>query len=477
MEPPPPPYGQPYGQQPPYRPPQPPAARSGNGKIIGIVAGVLAGVLVLCGGTAVVGFLVADRAGVFDDNAGPDDPGGEVPETGPVTWLSMQRDTPAMDNLWADLASDFAVANDAEVDVVAAPRDAFLPMLDSRFEARDIPDLFDSPGGYRLREQVERGMVRDLTDELADVIATLSPSTLAPYTVDGRVYGLPYHTAVTGFWFNRALFADAGLDPDRPPQTWDDFLTAVEALKEAGITPVAIGGLDPWTVLYWYGCLATRTAGVDAFVAATEQRSLSANPDYLRAAELLDLFIRNEPFQQGYETAGWAAPGGPVELVGSGQAAMELMGSWAPGLYHTLGDGGLGDNLGWFPFPTVEGGSGSAADIYGTTDGFAVGATAPGTAIDLLRFLFGGASYQRIIDADPSLLPALASAEPPADPHLAAPLAALRDAQAMQAAFDFDLPPEVSTELTNVLTRLLVEDATPDEVVTQPTDLWQTISD
>lgn len=472
-----PPYPPPQGA-PPYPPPQRPANRGGAGKVIGIVAGVLAGVLVLCGGTATVGIIVAQRAGVFDEDSDPVGPGGGgAPDTGPVGWLSMQRDVPATDNLWQDLADEFAVANEAVIDLQAVPRDSYPALLTSRMEADDPPDLFETTGGYQLREQVERGLVRDLTDDLADVIATMPPGVLAPYTVDGRVYGLPYHTAVTGLWYNRALFADAGLDPDRPPATWDDLLAAVDALKGAGITPVAIAGVDAWTLLFWYGCLATRVAGVDAFVAAGEERSLSANPDYLQAAELLDAFIRSEPFQPGYEIAAYAGVDGPAELMGSGQAAMELMGSWAPGLYQVLGDGSVGDDLGWFPFPAVEGGNGAIEDLYGGGDGFAVGAGAPGTAIEFLRFMFSQTNYARIIDADPTLLPVLTGAEPPAGPTLASQFAAIQSAPSMQIYLDSDLPPGVSGELIDSLGALLAGAITPDELVARTTNAWQQVTD
>jgi raffinose/stachyose/melibiose transport system substrate-binding protein len=43
--------------------------------------------------------------------------------------------------------------------------------------------------------------------------------------------------------------------------------------------------------------------------------------------------------------------------MGNGLAAMELMGQWAPGNQETNSESGEGvtENLGWFPFPAVEG--------------------------------------------------------------------------------------------------------------------------
>lgn len=440
------------------------------------MAGILAGVLLLCGGVVAVGIIVVQRSGVLDETDDAAGPGGENPNTGPVQWLWRQQDVPRLDSLWAQLGDDFTVANGAEVDLELMPREAYAPALASRIAAGDPPDLFLSAGGDQLREQVEQGLVRDLTDDLADVIATLPPAALSPYTVDGRVYGLPYRTGVVGVWYNRALFADAGLDPDRPPETWGEFLAAVEALKDARITPVAIAGVDNWAVLFWYGCLATRVAGVDAFVAAGEQRSLSENPDFLHAMELLDEFIGGEPFQPAHQGTPYAGPGGSAELMGDGHAAMELMGEWAPGVYNTGSSGGLGDDLGWFPFPAVEGGRGPG-DLYGASIGFVVGADAPDATLDFLRFLFDDANYARILEADPGMTSILTDADPPADPNAARQMEAIRSARAMQLYLDADVPPEVTDELFTSMLQLLARDTTPEDAIARITNRWQEVPD
>ncbi|MFC2145149.1 ABC transporter substrate-binding protein [Actinomycetota bacterium] len=61
---------------------------------------------------------------------------------------------------------------------------------------------------------------------------------------DGKIYR-------SGFWdgagiavYNKDLFAEAGLDPEKPLETWDDLLNACEKLKAAGITPIGYGAKD-----------------------------------------------------------------------------------------------------------------------------------------------------------------------------------------------------------------------------------------
>lgn len=64
----------------------------------------------------------------------------------------------------------------------------------------------------------------DITDELERVKLTgdLNPETLKIVQDDaGRIYGVPTEAFSVGLAYNRALFTQAGLDPDKPPTTWD----------------------------------------------------------------------------------------------------------------------------------------------------------------------------------------------------------------------------------------------------------------
>ena len=44
------------------------------------------------------------------------------------------------------------------------------------------------------------------------------------YDRDGRLYGIPFNTSTPVNYIRRDLFEQAGLDPDRPPRTWEEIL-------------------------------------------------------------------------------------------------------------------------------------------------------------------------------------------------------------------------------------------------------------
>lgn len=333
----------------------------------------------------------------------------------------------------------------------------------------DPLDLFESHGGAVLRRQVEDGEIRDITDELADVIAAVPPGLLAPYTTDGKAHGLPYHVDPLGIWYNRALFAQAALDPERPPQTWAEFLDAVDALKRADVTPVAIGFADRWPVLCWYGCLAARIAGVEGFVEAGRHRSLLADPGFVHAAELLSEFVAREPIQPEYRGA---RDDDQTRLVATGQAAMELNGGRAPSAYEREAPGGLGDDLGWFPFPVVDGGRGTSGDVYGSIRGFAVNSRAPGSTLKLLRSLYETDNYARILASEPEHVPVLPGFDV-ADAHLAPLARAAREASAVVPDFYEQMPLSTAGELEFGIYRVADRGDSAEEVLEEVTEHWQ----
>ncbi|MEU6736977.1 sugar ABC transporter substrate-binding protein [Streptomyces physcomitrii] len=94
------------------------------------------------------------------------------------------------------------------------------------------------------RHVVDIGQAADLTpyvEELKSYQAIDEPLRAA-YTVDGKVYGIPRTNYSMGLLYNRALFAKAGLDPDRPPATWAEVRAA--AKKIAGLGGGTVGYAD-----------------------------------------------------------------------------------------------------------------------------------------------------------------------------------------------------------------------------------------
>ena len=183
---------------------------------------------------------------------------------------------------------------------------------------------------------------------------------------------------------------------------------------------------------------------------------------FVQAGEYLAELVALEPFPEGYLGLGYADAAG---IMGNGEAAMELMGQWAPGVQAGSSESGegIGDDLGWFPFPVVEGGAGNPDDVLGGGDGFAVGANAPDEAIDFLQFLTS-AENQRS-GAEIWIVPVVDGAEDvfADDPVMQSILDARNNAPYFQLYYDQFLPPAVGQAVNDAVETIFSGVATPEE--------------
>jgi len=103
----------------------------------------------------------------------------------------------------------------------------------------------------------------DITDELktVDLTKVLNPETLKLVQDDqGRIYGVPFEAFSVGLAYNRALFTQAGLDPDKPPTNWDEVRQYAKQITEktgkagyAQLTKDNTGGWMLTTMTYSMG--------------------------------------------------------------------------------------------------------------------------------------------------------------------------------------------------------------------------------
>jgi raffinose/stachyose/melibiose transport system substrate-binding protein len=244
------------------------------------------------------------------------------------------------------------------------------------------------------------------------------------------------------FWYNKALFEEAGIEA--PPATWDEFLTTVQMLKDAGITPI--------------------TVGKTGFDAAYDRSGSFADPPFVEAGARLQELIALDPFQTGFLGATYNEA---AAVIANGEAAMELMGQWSPNVQKDESESGdgLGENLGIFTFPMVEGGAGNATDVLGGGDGFAVGANASPEAIAFVKFLTSPENQASLAAQGIAVPPAVESAASSiADPLLQEIAQMAAAAEYLQLYYDQYLPPAVGGVVNDSVQELFAGTASPDEV-------------
>src|SRR5690606_7981571 len=129
-----------------------------------------------------------------------------------------------------DLAKKYeAQHKNVKIEITPLENQAFKSRLTTVAQSGELPDIFQSWGGGILQSQVEAGLVKDITADVESWTDTLLPQALKPYQADGKTYGIPFDMGMVGFWYNKELFQKAGIE--EVPDTWDEFLDAVRALK------------------------------------------------------------------------------------------------------------------------------------------------------------------------------------------------------------------------------------------------------
>ena len=278
--------------------------------------------------------------------------------------------------------------------------------------------------------------------------------SLQPYQFDGKTYGVPFDIGMVGFWYNKELFAKAGITA--PPATWAEFLDDVKKLKAAGITPIALAGKDKWPGHFYWAYLAMRIGGLAALQQAADDQGLHQPRLRRRPAQQLKELVDLQPFQKGFLGAELRHPGRQAATMGNGKAAMELMGQWAPAVQATLAARGLGDDLGFFPFPAVEGGKGAATEAFGGGGGFAVGKDAPAGGGRLPEVHLPDVDNQRKAVETGAVLPVVKGAEDAIkDPNIKVVAETLAAATGFQLYLDQAYPPAVGQQVNDSVAELI----------------------
>lgn len=296
---------------------------------------------------------------------------------------------------WDSTVADFEEANPGvKIKVQSIQNEEMDGKLQTALNSGDAPDIFMARGGGKLADVVAAGQAMDITDLVDDdTKAAVPEGVLSAFAIDDKIYGMPTAVLPGGIYYSGDLFTEAGVEGT--PTTLDELGSAVDKLKGAGIDPIAVGAKDAWPAAHWYYFFAVRACSQDALNTAAETMKFD-DPCWLEAGENLADFVDTEPFNNGFlTTSAQQGAGSSAGLIANHKAAMELMGAWNPGVIASLtpDEKPLAD-LGWFPFPEVDGGEGEPGAMMGGVDGFTCSAQAPKEECSAFLNFFMQKEYQ-----------------------------------------------------------------------------------
>jgi raffinose/stachyose/melibiose transport system substrate-binding protein len=381
-----------------------------------------------------------------------------------IEWWHISTLDPGK-TLFQTMANEYMAAHpNVKINITILENEAFKTKLTTVMQGGTPPDIFQSWGGGVMNDQAAAGMLQDITPALdADSGAwrnTFAPGALGVYSVNGKNYGVPWDMGMVGWWYNKDLFAKAGIT--NVPTAWTELLDDVNKLKAAGITPISLGEKDTWTGMHIWSYLATRICGQKGFLAAANRTGSFTDPCFVQAGKDLKDLINLKPFQAGFLGASHDVMQG---TFGNGKAAMELSGQWAPGSEKGQAADKVGvKNLGLFVFPAVEGGAGEVSDVMGGGNGFAIGKNASPEAIDFVKYLTAAPQAVRIASTGTGIPPIKGAEAGLTDPNMIAVQKAFSNAKYFQLYYDQYMPSAMGAIINDAVAGLFAGTKTPEQV-------------
>lgn len=102
------------------------------------------------------------------------------------------------------------------------------------------PDIIEVQHGW-VNGYAQNGLVLPLDDVIQEK-QDYTKAAIDYDTWDGKLWAIPYRIETHGVIYNKGAFKAAGLDPENPPQTWQQLIDAGTALSKDGKFGFAITG-------------------------------------------------------------------------------------------------------------------------------------------------------------------------------------------------------------------------------------------
>ncbi|MFI9845273.1 ABC transporter substrate-binding protein [Nonomuraea sp. NPDC051941] len=306
--------------------------------------------------------------------------GGQVK----LSWWMVTQNADTANAAFKSIIGDFEKQNpNIKVDLQYRAVDAHKDALRTTAGSSSGPDIYYNWAGPGLGgELVKSGVSLDLSKyyqqyKWAD---RFNPSTLAAYKQYGGYHGVPWTQRTEVVYYHKDQFAKAGISA--PPTTYQEWATAAQKLKDAGLTPITMGGKDNWHVMRLLDTFIETNCGAElGDKLNTRSTSWAGQPCVDKSFEQLKQWSGNY-FNKGFAGLPVAEAGA---MFHSGKSAMQLEGDWFTQQNIDAGDDQ--NNVGVFPMPT------GTDRLYGFSEGMYISKSSkhPDEAAKFLDFFTSAA--------------------------------------------------------------------------------------
>ncbi len=160
--------------------------------------------------------------------------------------------------------------------------DALLPSYEAAGQAKEGPTIMYLWGGIYTMDAVWKEWIVPISD-LVGMEEAGHYINKEEATWDGKIWSAAWYLQPSyPIVYSKEAFTKAGLDPEAPPQTWDDFLAACDAFKAKKMSLVGFGAKDTWGAgRFLLDSLAQQVTGVGEVLQAVTGETSFADPQYV----------------------------------------------------------------------------------------------------------------------------------------------------------------------------------------------------
>src|SRR5436309_1873446 len=186
---------------------------------------------------------------------------------------------------------------DRHIALTYIPHAEMVAKLAQAIASGDVPDLMGMDLIYAPQFE-KAGQLVDITDAIGALpqLKTASPGHMTVATFDKRLFGVPLYADVSALFYNKDLFAKAGLDPNKPPASlaelrqYADKITALGGDIKGYYLPGSCAGCNIFTVgpLMWASGakIEAREAGDEPLVGDGIAKVLQFERDIVKAGDV-----------------------------------------------------------------------------------------------------------------------------------------------------------------------------------------------
>lgn len=270
---------------------------------------------------------------------------------------------------------------DRKIVLTYIPHAEMVAKLAQAIASGEVPDLMGLDLIYGPQFEAA-GQLVDIADYFEDdpTLKTASSGHMAVATYEGRLYGVPLYADVSALFYNKDLFEQAGLDPDKPPtslaeiRAYADQITALGGDVKGYFLPGSCAGCNIFTVgpLMWASgaTIEPRDADDEPLQGEGVKQVLQWARDMIAAGNVHEdaRGENGETFAQRFST-------GNIGMMGTGNFQIALVREANPNM-----------NFGISLLPGVEPGS-AASFIGGDLVVIPNGSERVEDAVDFMKFL------------------------------------------------------------------------------------------